>query len=369
MSQAPLPVCRVDLDCAAGTFCFVNHCVAACSEARPGGEGATCSVRGRCEGPTARRLDAPERDQAFRLTEAPPRATLVARDAQVVRVDVPLEGTELPETLAFRAEDGLGLLDAGQLREAPIVNRVARIEVPFDGATLAAEATGHTLLELDTQGGLLRLDLLATPQEAGIYAAEVRLPALGSAEMPVAFEVITVPPEVTLADADAAYLALGTARDNFFSPTGASAEAEQIRPLVYDALLDRWVATFRNDFVLPASSGLRGLSEAPQRTLRFELAFEAPIGVSGEVSDRWTGFYDVRSAAGVREPAPVVFEGALLGERERDGRGGGAVVAAGLAAVRSELQGLPELDACTDAMFPIVYTPRHGHGHSRGAEL
>jgi predicted unusual protein kinase regulating ubiquinone biosynthesis (AarF/ABC1/UbiB family) len=101
---------------------------------------------------------------------------------------------------------------------------------------------------------------------------------------------------------------------NLYSPTGVSEASQQARPLVYDALLDRWVATFRNDFALAAESSLSSIATSPQRTLRFELAFEAG-SVFGRVSDRWTGFYDERTPGGVLDASTVLFEGDISGER------------------------------------------------------
>ncbi len=349
----PLPtaVCQVDLDCGGGNFCFVKHCAAQCSDERPCDDGTDCDARGRCGG-GLKTIDSSDRSPAYRIVDPPPRRTRVARAATEIRFEVHFEGSEVPANFAFRAEDGLGQLDGTVVRSVPIDAGIAQVVLPFDGAALLASSEGSTLLTIDSQAGTMQFLLVVLPIETGIYEASVRVSSLGNTEIPIGFEVVTSPANTPLSEATAAWLVLSNEAGNLFAPSGDATVSEQARPLIYDAVLQRWVSTFRSDYVLPAGSEIRNLNALPQRTLRFELAFEGETGVVGGVTDRWTGLYDLRSAAGVRAPAPLVFFGQVEGFRDRDGRVVGGMLSADLAPVRIAPQGEPSLDACTDAMFP-----------------
>jgi len=359
----PSPVCQVDLDCGSGNFCFVKHCAAQCSADRTCGDSTSCDARGRCAG-GLKSLDDNDRSASFRIVDPPSRRIIVARDAVELRVDLRFEGDAIPANLAYRAEIGGGLIDGTLVRTVPISNGAATIVLPFDGAALAADEEPFASLSIDTQAGLLRFDLSAAPREAGTYDASVRILSLGNTEVPLGFEVVTSPPTASLAEATAAWMVLTNDPSNLFAPSGDAAVAQQARPLVFDALLQRWVATFRNDYVLPAGAAVRTLNTSPQRTLRFELGFEAPTGVFGRVTDRWTGFYDLRSAGGVSEPSPLLFDGSIEGLRADEVLASDAATTAELAPVRIAPQGEPSLDACTDAMFPTTAGPTGDAGLS-----
>ena len=363
LQTKPSPVCQVDLDCGIGNFCFVNHCAAQCSADRTCGDGTSCDARGRCAG-GLKSIDDNDRSASFRIVEPPPRRTLVSRDATELRFEVRFEGTAVPTNLAFRAEDGLGQLDGTIVRSVPIDSGVAQLTFPFDGAALAATPDGSTLLTIDSQAGTLQFLLVALPSEAGIYQASVRIASLGNTEVPITFEVVTSPPGAPLSAAVEAWLVLGNEPSNLFAPSGDAAVLEQARPLVFDALLQRWVATFRNDYTLPSGAAIRTLNALPQRTLRFELSLNPPTGLVGRLTDRWTGFYDLRSTGGVNEPSPLVFDGEIDGFRIQDGRPTSDLPPAELAAVRIAPQGEPSLDVCTDAMFPTTTGPTGDAGIS-----
>ena len=353
-----LGVCRIDIDCAEGSFCFVNHCVTECDDATPCAGGGVCSTRGECED-IRKDIDRNRASTTVRFGDAPPRSVRISAEATTVSVAVPLVGDALPDAIAFRAEAGLAELDGLLLRQARVTDGVAAFEVPFDGAALNETATKHTVLQLDTEAGSLRLDVTVAPGASGRYLVSVGIPSLGNLEFDSELEIVTDPPGVAIEQATAAWLVLPTDGANLYSPTGVSEASQQARPLVYDALLDRWVATFRNDFALAAESSLRSIATSPQRTLRFELAFEAG-SVFGRVSDRWTGFYDERTPGGVLDASPVLFEGDISGERIAEAESRLPILESPLVPARSELQGLPAVDACTDAMFPIGSDPDSG---------
>jgi hypothetical protein len=353
IQPVPTPVCQVDLDCGGGDFCFVKHCASQCSDERPCEDGTDCDARGRCGG-GLKSIDDNDRSASFRIVEPPSRRITLARNATEVRVELRFEGDSIPANLAYRAEDGLGLLDATIVRSEPIADGIVTIVLPFDAAALVADEEQSTQLRIDTQAGLLRFDLNVAALESGTYETVVLLSSLGNTEVPLSFEVVTSPLNVPLSEATAAWLVLSNQGGSLFAPSGDTSVAEQARPLVFDELLQRWVASFRNDYVLPEGAAVRTLNANPQRTLRFELGFEAPTGVFGRVTDRWTGFYDLRSTGGVLEPSPLVFDGDLEGFREGNGRVSSDLVPAELAPVRIEPQGEPALDACTDAMFPTI---------------
>lgn len=144
----------------------------------------------------------------------------MARNATELSVEVCLEGDAIPANLAYRVEDGLGLLDATIVRSEPITDGAATMVLPSDAAALLADDEPSTQLRIDTPAVLLRFDLNVASLESGTYETVVLLSSLGNTEAPLSFEVVTSPLNVPLAGATAAWLVLSNQAGTLFAPGG-----------------------------------------------------------------------------------------------------------------------------------------------------
>lgn len=352
---SPTSACRLDLDCDAGMSCFVGGCAAECSAAAACALGGECDERGRCVS-TAKSVDQPPSASDMALVGGPARSQLIADDAVGLTIDLELGGTAIAEALAYRLEDSEGLFEQERILATPIIGSQASISLPLSGAYVRAREGGRMGVRIRTEAGIVNLEVAVSPRENGAYSVQARIEQFGTIALPMEFEIVTEPADVALADADAAWLVLPSGPSDLFAPRpGTGADEVVARPLVYDALVDRWVAVTRYDFPLGAGVMVGGDAAEPQRSLRIQLAYEAPGRVHGEFTDRWSGLFDVRSSAGVRSPSPVVFEGTFEGTLSGTARPASAVVVDVDDAAVSEVRPLAALDACTDEMFPTTF--------------
>ncbi len=374
LERPELGACVLDFDCGAGSHCFTGRCVVACAADDGCPSGETCSDRGRCES-SDKRLDAGDPPSGLSLALAPARDVRVGRAATVVPLEVTLGGDALPERLTYRLEDSAGLLDPTAARRAEVTDGKAVIEVPLTGRDLYALNPREDIVRVSSEAGSFAVVVQPELTADAAYAGEAVVATFGNGPLPLGFEIVTDPPESTLEDATAAWLVLPSGDGHVFSPLPSGAEEVwRAQPLVYDDLLASWIATFRHDYPLGDRSVLdAAMTAGTQRTLRFELRTEAPGVVTGRFSDRWSGRYDVRSAGGIRQPQPVLFEGTLEARHVGPPRARTALVVDISDAAAVAPRPLPAVKACTPAMFgtpsgePTTGTGSDGTVHACGS--
>lgn len=329
-SDSPLDVasrqgCRIDAECALGHYCFQSHCSFECVDDDGCGSGETCSERGRCV--SAASPEAEEPPPA--LEEFESRVTVTGTSSRLIEVDpeqvfvtftLSLDGSLPPPGLAYRVErdDGdVGDPDAGTIRRVRASGTELTIEVPTGLARATTSGTRPVRVQLITALGTFPLTLTPKEPEAGHYAGSVQMRLFGNTGLPLELDLVTMPEEAPLDQAEQAWLVLPASDDSLFAPfrpVDGSREALQL-PLEYDPSLDRWVAISEAEFSLGSESALYRQARPIARIQRFEI--EVRDVLYGVVSDRWEGLYDARSDQGVVTSADVVFEGEL--ELERTG--------------------------------------------------
>lgn len=351
--------CLIDLDCAPGHHCFEEACVRACGSDLECGDGASCDERGRCLSASKAADEEAERPNG-RIVEVPQQRIRLAPGATSFDVVFGVESDGAPlDALDYRLEDEAGLLDASVRQRAPVDDDgLVTIAVPLGYADLVGDEAPFNGVSVVTAIGLQRFHVSARAPAEGAWVAEARAPSLGSVTLPLEFEIATEPPNVPVEDADAVFVALSTADSHLFRPRPDAALPLEVRELTYDALLQQWVGTWRHDFDGPAGSFLeRTGTREPQRALRMQIAFEDGEVAFGTLTDRWTGFYDERTAGGVATPATTVVELDFEARRFSDGTirevmalRAGADDASTFAALRPPLElGVDTATACADA--------------------
>jgi hypothetical protein len=360
-----LGACNLDFDCGAGTHCFTGRCVLQCAETATCGVAETCSDRGRCTNPN-KGLDDAADTLGLSFAVAPGRSVKIGRAATTVILPAKLRGDRLPEQISFRVEDSAGLLDATILRTAPVVDGTVDFEIPLLAEELLAQPDNEVAIRLSSEAGSFTIAVGLEPGGDAAYSGQVFVSTFGTIGIPVAFEIVTEPADATLEAATSAWLVLPSGVSHVFSPTPPTAsESWLAQPLTFDPLLNSWVASFRHNFPLASTSVLDpSVTDGIQRTLRFELQSDSPGSITGRFTDRWTGIYDSRSAGGVVEAQPVVFQGDLEALRVGPARAQADLVIDTNDAVAIARVALPGLDSCTATVFGTPGAPTTANGAS-----
>ena len=354
LAFASAEACTIDVECVSGSYCFAGRCVSACIDDDTCDTGEVCTDRGRCVSAN-KDLDEPTTPLAVELAEAPSRDVRVGRSATSVPLQARLRGDRMPARIQYRLEDSEGLVDPTAVFEAEVTDGGVVFDVPITGDEVYGRTPREVTCRVSSEAGSFAVVVQPELTVDASYAGEAFVATFGTVALPISFEIITDPPETSLDAATSAWLALPSGVGHVFSPLPASSgETWTAQPLVYDALLDRWVATFRHDYPLGEGSVLdAAVTEGTQRTLRFELATDAPGAVFGEFSDRWTGLYDVRSAGGVVSPQAVVFEGGIEANRVGAPRALAELNVLDSDPATIPTQPLPVVDVCTAQMFGV----------------
>lgn len=315
--------CLLDIDCSAGLHCLAGGCVAACQQDDGCDEGATCSGEGRCVS-SSKALDDGAETPPLTFVDVPSSLTRVQAGSDAVTLQGRVEAVrgELPTAFSYRLSATAGDVDASLARAARLDSSgTFTIDLPLDAATISAAPSQTIDVQVVSEFGTLSTTLAVQEIASGAYAARARVDRFGSLELPMYFELFAEPEGASLTDASAVWIAMPTDRAHLFRPRdGDGPDDLEVRAMTWDALLGRWVATWRHDF--PGVAGRFASASTlrtPQRSTRVELAADADGAVFGRFTDRWSGFYDVRTTGGVASPAIVVFEGDF--EAERAGAG------------------------------------------------
>lgn len=306
--------CAVDVDCASGMFCFQRQCAFECEDDDECAEGAQCSPRGSCVSSTSEQSPTPTDFEPNARVVGTPNGVFEIVDQDVVSLRLELSG----------AVSSDGILYALQRSDEPDSGRKllrARetdggIEIPIS-AGMAHQRHGagrqQVKVQVITAVGAFRVVLVPSVSVAGSYAGEVKLERFGQTGLPIELELVTVPTDATLDEAEAAWVVFGVTHEGLFSPIEAFDGAPEwvAAAIEYDDFTERWVATTEYEYRLGEQSVLRTEAGQVVRTMRFELEPLSGGRLIGAFSDRWEGLYDARSAQGVIDLVDVVLEGEL----------------------------------------------------------
>ncbi|MCB9625754.1 MAG: hypothetical protein H6725_00135 [Sandaracinaceae bacterium] len=353
--------CFVDSECSADTFCFQGDCLFECNSDSDCTGGDTCSPRRRCESGTRRSGGRPKSiDNVIPgVGIANAVATTYAIAPGQTFVNIVLEPTApvIDGAIGYsltRFDTVLNVVETdAQMRRAEGTTSFT-IPVPTGVANPSSPQTGSVRVDIKTSIGDLSVSLLPQVATEGVYAGTVRVRELADAALPIDAEIVTSPEGATLATATTAWLLLPVRPDTLFAPhaplvAGPDAVAAQ---LTFDGFTQRWVAVFDHSFGLAASGPFGGLADGQvERSLRFEI--EVVDGhLIGQMSDRWSGLFDERTAVGVRSAGDVVFQGELDLTRVGDARAvANLPTPAALTTPNPQPREVPSLAACDTVNF------------------
>ena len=164
-----------------------------------------------------------------------------------------------PEGFLYRLERDDDSTSAQTLRRATGTGT----EVTLTLATGSADpnATNAKPVNVTVVTPFARISAALVPARPadGTYGGAAVITAFGGSGLPLQLELITEPARVPLAQATAAYLSLPVDEASLFSPLNASTVSVKrvVRPLMYDAFVQRWVAVFDHAYDLTMQPLLR----------------------------------------------------------------------------------------------------------------
>ena len=319
--------CQLDSDCAVGTFCMQNRCVAECTTDNDCNEESTCSERGRC-------LDSDRLDDADSSTyserelaadeepfaQTPSASNITLKQLPFSVVDVPpgvdevtitIETSEpVPEgTILYRWEIG----DGGASSVARRAEGSDRFELvlPVGLASSAQTVPQPDFITVTTSVGSFQLTMRPERSDSGEYAGEAFFSAFGTHGIPLRFGLEIIPSTASLEDADEVYMAWPSSASDLFSLHGVPSTDEtqwERRALSRDPATGYWFARFASGFSFPEGSSFAD-HPTPQRALRVEL-WELKDGViRGAIADRWAGLFSSVNADGIASAGQFVLSG------------------------------------------------------------
>lgn len=362
---ASMDGCLVDVDCAAGMFCYQQVCAVECRQDLDCAQEESCSERGRClDGDPVSALNATVAREAvlseLRLAETPEPLIVVAPGQQTVSYALRIEGEVPNNEILYRMERN-DALDAPEELYRATADSEGNIvlELPVG----AADPDGDNLpvsVRVALPFTALRVVLQPLQPAAGEYLGEVRMDGFGNVGLPIELRVHTNPEGASLEQASEAWLGLRVAREHLFSPVEAVAGGVEwvYSELEWDSLFGVWVATFSHAFNLSGQSHLDDYASGQvRRQLRFELNEPQQGYISGTVADRWSGLFDQRTLLGAPQVGVMRFDGDLevswLSEVSNDTLPDEPHVSASA----PELLPAPSLDECNSDVFATVALP------------
>ncbi len=354
--------CAIDADCAAGRYCFQSQCSYECEEDDDCEGEETCSERGQClASPEASEEDEPvpvveDYEPSVTVLNSP--QTVFHVPAGLTQVELTLELSDaLPEAgLAYTIDRSDEESPDGKVQRALGDDNEVTIPIPVGLADPArGEESQLVNVTVATGLGAYRVALVPAKPVSGSYSGEAKVNVFGNTGLPLALQVVTQPDNVSLEDAEQAWLILPAATDSLFSPIEAyqGAPAFVSAELTYDDdIVKGWVATTEYEYRLGDDAMLTAEPGQILRTLRFEIQPMDGELLTGKFSDRWKGFYDARSADGVLDFVDVVFEGELELSRVGDTMSSADVPEPlQLELPTPSLLPAPATDLCTSAAF------------------
>ncbi len=340
--------CSLDGDCDKGLGCFQGRCASAMIPA-PAGESNDVAL-------------------GLSIVGRPDRVHRIKSLQRTVRVELTLSGNVPATGLGFLVERSDRENNTPTVQYQPGTGSKVVFELPVGNAS--PDVAEHELVSINlvTQAGSVRFNLLPELSQDGRYQGTFVTGTFGQNGLPIGFSIVTDPAGSSLQSATAAYLVLPVESGNLFSPTSSAADGGGptfvTRPLIWDDFVRAWVATAELPYPLEATSPLGWVASADNavsRNMRFELNVEDDGSVVGRLSDRWSGIFEERSAAGVLEPADIVYEGELSLIRADEAPELSTVTPPAVftrpAAGRLPL---PSITACANVMFPAAVVAADG---------
>lgn len=348
--------CALDLDCAAGSYCFQGACAAECSDNAACGSGESCDDRGRCMAGTA--AGVPDVLPGLRIKGTPQTVFYVTPGQTEVEVTLELSAAAPQAGVAY-------VVSRPDIEGSQTIVRRMRaqgdkVTFTLDAGAAASTATNPRAVRVEFVSAVGALTLALVPEQAaaGKYAGDVRIETFGAAGLPIEFEVVTQPAGVALSEATKAYVVLPIDENFLFAPGRGGAMTEAAAELVYDDFTKTWVANFRGAFDLTDGVVLQSpAADQIERQLRLEIEINEAGDVIGQFRDIWTGFYESRSANGVITREDVTFQGAIQASKVGAARDAGAVdLVAALPAANVQPLAAPGLAECTTDLSGFMAT-------------
>ena len=325
-------VCSIDADCNPGLSCFLGGCAAQCSDGSECASGE-CDVRGRCSASTDKTgsPSLPAGPPSFRLhgvtlVRAPDAVLEVAPGQQSVTVEMETTGAVLPQGgFSYRVESSVAPDLAARIFTSPDAT-THRITLDTGLRDAGQKLVDTVSIRIVTPMGDIPLLLKAAPSVGGHYAGTLKLDGLG-ANVPLEFGIQTAGAE--LVEGTQAFLVASAGPKDVFAPVTAEdlppvAPGQPqievvVAPLVYEADLDAWVATFDNGYNIPRDESFGELPEGQvQRELRYELHRQIDGSFTGSLSDRFTGLYDRAASDGSVRVSESIVGGTFSMQRVGD---------------------------------------------------
>jgi hypothetical protein len=349
--------CRLDDDCAAGTFCFQQRCVTECTTDAQCPAQARCSPRGRCV--TGEAPDSGVDETAFgtastdvgglTLTGWPTDSVLrVTPTAPFVSLRLTSSGPVTEGRLLYSVQLSGGALSVARAEGS------TTFELAIPTGTAGSDTPAPQVVEVVTPIERRTLYLVPARPRAGWYTGTFVPPVFGGPGLPLEFAIQTEPADVlSLSDATAAWAWLPTAPEFLVSlATVTNDRAWVRRPLTYDASIGTWVALFAED-IAPAKYFGPGVFPLAGRSLRLEISQEDDGTLTGALADRWRGLFDQRNADGLRSPGVAMISGRFSVSRLQALPPTSQVRDGLFTPSMPQQQPAPELTMCGDAFFAV----------------
>ncbi len=327
--------CMLDVDCAAGLFCFQNQCTWECGDDADCRAGSSCSANGRClhavgvrPGGTiavgAAALDEESQadvagQQPVSVADAPPSVVEIDPGQPFVTVSLRTGGEVPGGALMYRVE-----LEGEEEKTPRSLRSEGTTEFRFQIPTgVASGSQGQAKLQrayLVTSIGGFPIDIIPRISLSGLYAADISVREFGGSGLPMRFGLRIEPENASLDEATERFVLLPASAQDLLAPLRDASTSGQAmrwveRPLEYDPIADVWFARFAHPFAIGGNSQF-GSGETT-RLLRLEIHGVDGKRVRGALADRWEGIFDARTADGVLVPAQVVLSGPFVAYRQQ----------------------------------------------------
>lgn len=312
--------CAVDSECDTGRFCFQGACVGQCDDGADCASGS-CDARGRCEASDRKDIvnSGPPTDvlPGVTLVSSPNLTLYVGAGETEVEVMVETSAPVLAQGgLAYRLDSSDDPTIGSQVFVSD-GDTEHTIVIPTGNAEPGSENPSVVRVYVTTSAGSFPVTLIPERSEAGVWGGEFAVAGLGGVTLPIEFELVLEPEGASLEEATSRWVVMNTGPQDLYAPMTRSAAPDGVATeLVYNELLARWVAIFRNGFDIPSDQIFGFLSESQvRREIRLEFEFEADGTLFGTMSDRWTGLFDASASDGTQSVQTLLVDGDLVANR------------------------------------------------------
>jgi hypothetical protein len=289
----------------------------------------TCSPRGRCLGITIQESSnlSEKQDEnkevigdsnvnlGATFTQVPASLTYISKTATETVITLKIEGDSVPSHLTYRIEESTQTIDPSFVYTIPIEsNGLVQLTLPIS-AQDTSEAEGQAVeIVIHSNLGSLSTTITKEAPVAGQWSGGLQFQTFGSLQFPFQFEIVTQPPNVSLENAEEAWILFPFSSANFFTTQTSERTPlsdHQAQKLEYDQLSQTWKAAFRNQYVFHTDSILDVTDRNIVRSIRIDLNSDEGNQIYGTLSDQWSGLYEQRTNSGVVNPAIVSYIGSF----------------------------------------------------------